>query len=267
MKKLLFMKTSLFFFILFAINSNFFGQSCGSIRSQYDQVFQIKKEKYGDQEYLRKMVNSLEDHHRLAGLVNNNKLYLSYLLTNFSDGENHQQLLELDNQKRLQEKFINSLEEDSLFNATLFKISEKSLNPAFVPDTVSIDDVLNVAVKFFNIKGITKEGHYAGKVCSGINGITETLPERQPHLEAFSFSTILQNMKEEEENMHDIFVNAIHELYKLDLGVEKEDRLLRAQGIMFSLMRNNAELRDLLLSEYEKKKEYLPFVISKVARS
>ena len=146
-------------------------------------------------------------------------------------------------------------------NDLLRTLSEKALNPAFVPDTVSIDDVLNVAVKFFNIKGVTKDGHYAGKVCSGINGIKETLPERQPHLEAFSFSTILQNMKEEEENMHDEFVKAIHELYKLDLGVEKEDRLLRAQGVMFSLMRNNDQLRMLLLSEYEKKKEYLPFVI------
>lgn len=261
MKKLLIMKTSFLFLILFAFSFNLFAQSNGSIQSQYDQIFQIKKEKYPDGEYLRKMVNSLKEDHKLAGLVNNNRLYLDYLLNNFSERENYQQLIELDNQKELQEKFVNSLKKDSLFTSVIFKISGKALNPVFVPDTVSIDDVLNVAVKFFNIKEITEEGHYAGKVCAGINGITETLPERQPQLEAFSFSTILQNMKEEEENMHDEFVDAIRELYELDLGVEKEDRLLRAQGVMFSLMRNNPQLRDLLLSEYEKKKEYLPFVL------
>ncbi|NEV94408.1 hypothetical protein G3567_09660 [Psychroflexus sp. YR1-1] len=239
-----------------------FGQSKTRLQSQYDQIFHIKKEKYPQGEYLRKMVNSLEEDHEFEDLVNNNKLYLDYLLTNFSTGDNYQELLALKKNKALQEKFINALEADSLFNSAMFKLSEKASNPSFVQDTVSMDELLNVAVKFFNIKGITKEGHYAGKVCSGINAIVETLPKRKPHLEAFSFSTILQNIKHQDENMQDEFIAAIYELYKLDLGVEKEDRLLRAQGVMFSLMRNNAKLKQLLLSEYEKKKEYLPFVIS-----
>lgn len=59
------------------------------------------------------------------------------------------------------------------------------------------------------------------------------------------------------------FISAIYELYNLVLGVETEERLLRAQGVMFSLMRNNEKLRKLLLLEYEKKKDYLPFVATK----
>lgn len=257
------MKHNFTFLILCLLSLNCLAQNTVSVTEEYERVFLIKKVKHGEREYLQTTVNALPEEHRLSGLVNSNKMYLDYLLKNFSDKENYSQLLALENTEEIQKKFINDLKNDSLFNHAMVKVSERTLNPVFVPDTVSIDELLNVAVKFFNIKGITEEGHYAGKVCTGINGITETLPERQPHLEAFSFSTILQNMKEEEENMHDEFVNAMYELYKLDLGVEKEDRLLRAQGVMFSLMRNNAKLKDLLLSEYEGKKEYLPFVISK----
>ncbi len=61
--------------------------------------------------------------------------------------------------------------------------------------------------------------------------------------------------------MYNEFVAAIKELYRQDLGVDRDERLLRAQGAMFSLMRNNAQLRVMLISEYEKRKDYLPFVI------
>lgn len=248
--------------ILCLLSLKCYSQHSSYSETEFEQIFLIKKVKYGERESLQNTINTIPEKHRLSGMVNNNKSYLEYLIKNFSDNKNYSQLLALENTEELQEKYIGALKKDSLFNAAMFKISEKALNPSFVADTVSIDELLNVAVKFFNIKGITKEGHYAGKVCSGINGIVETLPERKPHLEAFSFSTIIENIEHQEENMHDEFVIAMYELYKLDLGVEKEDRLLRAQGVMFSLMRNNAKLKKLLLSEYEKKKEYLPFVVS-----
>ncbi len=255
------MKRILIFSLLLSISYSTSSQNASSLQSNFSDIFQIKKEKYGDREYLNKTVNTLEGDQKLKELVNNNKLYLHYLLLNFSDQNNYQQLLEQESEKELQKEFINSLERDSLFNSVMHKISEKTFNPYYVPDTVSVDELLNVAVKYFTIKDITEEGNYAGKVCAGINGIQKTLSERKPHLEAFSFSTILKNMKEEKESMHHEFVDAIHELYKLELGVDKEDRLLRAQGVMFSLMRNNVQLKTLLFSEYENKKEYLPFVI------
>ena len=256
------MKSIFIFFACLSVSFSFYGQNSASLQDQYDQIFLLEKKKFGDREVLITTVNTLEEGKELADLVNNNKLYLDYLLSNFSDRGNFTELMALEDQLRLQKEFIHSLEEDTLFNATLYKISEKAEHPGFVPDTVSLDEVLNVAVKFFNIKHITEEGNYAGKVCAGINGITETLPQRKPHLEAFSFSTIFNDMKENENNMHDEFVEAIYELYKLDLGVEKDDRLLRAQGVMYSLMRNNEQLRELLLSSYEKKKHFVPFVIS-----
>jgi hypothetical protein len=61
--------------------------------------------------------------------------------------------------------------------------------------------------------------------------------------------------------MYDEFVNAIKELYKINLGVDKEERLLRARGAVFMYMFHNQKLRDMLLYEYENKKEHLPFVL------
>ena len=56
-------------------------------------------------------------------------------------------------------------------------------------------------------------------------------------------------------------MKGIRELYKINLGVDNNERLLRAQGALFFIIRNNGVVREMLLSEYEKRKEILPFVI------
>jgi hypothetical protein len=138
------------------------------------------------------------------------------------------------------------------------KITDKS---NYVPDTISMDGLLNIAVKYFSIIKINKDGYYVGKVCTGINGLKQTDKERNPQIEAFCFTTILNNYQGEQFNMYNEFVTGIKELYKINLGIENDDRLLRAQGAMYMFMRNNEKLKELLLFEYENKKEYLPFVL------
>jgi hypothetical protein len=71
----------------------------------------------------------------------------------------------------------------------------------------------------------------------------------------------MKNYQGTEFNMYDEFVKAIKELYKVNLGDDRDEILLRAQGGMFLLMRNNKNLRKMLISEYEMKKEFLPFVL------
>ncbi len=252
----------LFLIPFLAFSFSLFGQNSSStVQENYEDIFAVTKERYGDKEYLRTIINELPKDHQLSGIVNNNKMFLQYWLTNFMDHEGFHQLKTFEGKDELQEEFIDFLKKDTLFNPLMVRFSEKVINPSFVADTVSMDDVLNVAVKYFNILGITEEGSYKGKVCAGLNGITETLAKRKPDLEAFCFSAILQNLKGEEYNMYNEFVAAIRELYNQDLGVDRESRLLRAQGAMFSLMRNNEQLKKMLISEYESKKDYLPFVI------
>lgn len=125
-----------------------------------------------------------------------------------------------------------------------------------------MDKLLNVAVKYFSIMRLTDEGYYVGKVCVGLNDIKKTESERKPFTEAFSFSSILKHYQSEEYSMYDEFVKAIKELYKVNLGIDKNEKLLRAQGAIFLLMRNNENLKKMLKSEYEKQKDYLPFILT-----
>lgn len=242
-------------------NINLFAQLNPSVQEHYDDIFEISKEKYEGKSYISSSVKELPEDHQMAALVNNNKVYLQYWLVNYVDREGYHKLKSIEGEQALQQEFITFLKNDSLFNPLMIRFSERVTNPNFVADTISMDEVLNVAVKYFNILGITEEGYYKGKVCSGLNGISETLATRKPELEAFCFSAILKNLRGDHYNMYNEFVAAIRELYKQELGVEREARLLRAQGAMFSLMRNNVKLKEMLVSEYERKKDFLPFVL------
>jgi hypothetical protein len=62
--------------------------------------------------------------------------------------------------------------------------------------------------------------------------------------------------------MYDEFVKAIKELYKVNLGIDKDEKLFRAQGAMFLIMRNNENLIRMLRTEYDRQKEYLPFILA-----
>jgi len=102
---------------------------------------------------------------------------------------------------------------------------------------------------------------YVGKVCAGLNDIETTEKARNPFIEAFCFSSISKHYNSEEFSMYNEFVNAIKELYNVNLGIDNDEKLLRAQGAMYFLMRANENLRKMLASEYHRNKELLPFVI------
>lgn len=61
-------------------------------------------------------------------------------------------------------------------------------------------------------------------------------------------------------NIYEEFINVVKELYLVNLGIDDNENLLRAQGATFMLMRNNENLRKMLKADYENQKEFLPFV-------
>ncbi len=242
---------------------NLFSQTNCKTKNEYHKIFKIEKKKYEEREYLIQSVNEIDSNSCFSGLVNNNREYIDYLRTHFSDDSNYEKLLAISDTIELQNEFIKSLENDSLFNSEMEKLTKKITDKSnYVPDTVSMDELLNIAVKYFLIMEISEDGYYVGKVCTGINGLADTENERNPHVEAFCFSTIVNNYQGEQFNMYNEFVKGIQELYTIHLGIEDSDRLLRAQGAMYMFMRNNETLKELLLLEYENKKEYLPFVLN-----
>lgn len=233
-----------------------------SIIEEFDQIFSVKKESYGEREFLNQRVNTLDSSSCFAGLINNNKGYLNYLRQNFAQLNDYDALLALEDSNALQSAYLSSLKSNADFIELLTPLAQLSVDPAaVVKDSISLNQLLNIAVKYFSIKGLTEDGNYIGKVCAGINGIKQTEEVRQPHLEAFCFNAILRNYRSEDFSMYDEFVKSLKELYSLNLGVEPEEKLLRAQGAMYMLMRNNESLRAVLIKEYEEKKQYLPFVL------
>jgi hypothetical protein len=134
---------------------------------------------------------------------------------------------------------------------------DRVLKRGSAKDTVSMDGLLNVGVKFFALNNISDDGKYNVNICIGKNDIKKTQVHAEPYVEAFCFSAIFADT----EAMIEEFRSAIAKVKKVDLGNDPKERLLRAQGAIYLLMRENEVLRTRLRSEYERWKEQLPFVL------
>jgi hypothetical protein len=254
----------IFFLILGIVitTATSFGQQNCEIIKNYGDFIKIRKEKHLDQEFLVSDVVATKGDYCYSKALNANLDYFNYLLTNYySMRLTYQDLLKITDTVVLQKTFIDSLQKDSLFNAVMTEYFATTIEKKLPKDTVSMDSLMNIAVKYFAILRLNQDGDYMGKVCTGMNLLQKSEKNKRPQLGAFCFSSIMKNYQGTEFNMYDEFVKAIKELYKVNLGDDRDEILLRAQGGMFLLMRNNKNLRKMLISEYEMKKEFLPFVL------
>jgi len=254
-------KIILTIFITCIISIQGFGQQHCDIENHYQDFISLQKDSFEQQVYLVKQIIKTEKKNCFSDLVNNNLIFIDYLMTNFSSNENYQKLLEINDSITRSNTYFSDLKKDSLFNAVMTEWLSKTIDKKMPKDTLSMDNMLNIAVKFFSILRINEDGYYVGKVCVGLNDIKKTESERQPFLEAFCFSSILKHYESEEYNLHDEFIKSIKELYKVNLGIDKNENLLRSQGAMYMLMRNNENLKKMLKTEYNRQKEYLPFIL------
>ena len=250
---------SLFVFGLFSIQC--YGQDTCDITKNYNSFIKVQKYTSGNEDFIVKRIVQVNEKRCYSNLVNKSQHLLSYLLTNFTSNTDYEGLLKLKDSLALNKTYIFHLEKDSLFNSLMIDFSAKTIQNSEPKDTINVDDLLNIAVKYFSIVKLTDDGYYAGKVCAGLNDIKKTETKRKPFVEAFCFSSILKHYQSKEFNMYGEFVKAIDELNKVNLGIDREERLLRAQGAMFLIMRNNENLKRMLLKEYEENKNFLPFVI------
>ncbi|OJJ19825.1 hypothetical protein BKI52_15190 [marine bacterium AO1-C] len=236
-------------------------QTKQQIKESYTQIFSIEQQQYKGRTYYQKRVNELPKSHFLAKWVNTNQQYLYYLLTNFSSLK-QSTLKQAATPEERQKLFIQALQKDKGFTQIMETFASQALaKPTQLPDTIGTNDLMNIAVKYFNIRKINAQDKYALKVCGGLNGIRATETKRSPQLEAFCFSTILRNFANPKSGLRAEVIKNAQKLYDLNLGVDKKDRLLRAQGALFMLMRNSETLQKILLKEYKTKQNTLPFVI------
>ncbi|SFC03380.1 hypothetical protein SAMN05421780_102340 [Flexibacter flexilis DSM 6793] len=197
----------------------------------------------------------------LSPLINQNPVFIDYLFQNFSKNTYYQLLKNEKDSSSIQKKGIVALQSDSLFGAVMTELLAKTADQQLPKDTVTFDGLLNIAVKYFSILRISDEGYYVAKICVGLNDIKKTESKRQPFVEAFCFSSIFNSIDNEEFDMQKEMAETLRELYALHLGVDKNERLLRAQGAAYMLLRRNEKLQKLLRKEYEAQKTLLPFVL------
>lgn len=220
----------------------------------------IKKVEDGDEAYLLTTVRNTSEKHCYSLLVDSNDVFVDYLLTNFTARELKSDLLTMEG-KALSDAYFQRLQADSLFGSVMKEWAAKCIDKSEEKDTITVDAVLNIAVKYFSILRINKEGNYVAKVCVGLNDIKKTEANRNAFIEAFCFSTILGHYEDTENNLYNDFVNSIKELYKLNLGIDNNEKLLRAQGALYMQMRTSPALQKTLQSEYKQNKTRLPFVV------
>jgi hypothetical protein len=257
-KKNTHMKTILFVFLTLSVTTLFAQTEC-KMQNFYGDFLKAEKLKHGEMEYIIKSVNPVITGSCIENLVNNNIQYIDYLLTHFSDGKMYSELVSIEVSVEMQIKFSEKLANDSLFNALMTEFADKTINKKLEKDSIDIDYLINLAVKYFAILSINKDGHFSTRICTGFNLIKETEPERNPLVEAFVFSSVFKNLNSEKYNLYVDFVGFVRNIYKLNLGTANNERLLRAQGALFMAMRENSKLREMLIDEYNNKKEFLPF--------
>jgi hypothetical protein len=230
--------------------------------NHYGEIFRAEYYAEGDYKTVFTFVDSLRKDDCLAGLVNPNVMLIDYFLKHYANIDREALLAFAADPIKLQKRFIKDLQTNAAFNGLMQTFAARYLEPAIAPkDSLKMDNVLNIAVKFFNIQKITPEGYYAIKVCVGINGIKTTEAVRNPQLEAFCFAAILKHYESSQFDLKAAFTAAAKELYKVNMGIDEKERQLRAQGAMYFLMRENPVLRKVLLYEYGLRERYLPFVI------
>lgn len=175
------------------------------------------------------------------------KHYLGYLYAHFRKNKN---ILEpINDGNRIEEAFEqyrNEVKKDTLLVNTLQRISELSLKPIEEKPVYSFTKILDFATKFIKITGTTEKDNYTVRVCSGHTNLSETEEERLADIEAFCFVTILKAFAIKDGPLQKEVYKEFAKIVPLSMGIDRNDRLLRAQGAFFVLMYQNETQRDIL---------------------
>ncbi|MHB8837952.1 MAG: hypothetical protein ACYC7F_03265 [Gemmatimonadaceae bacterium] len=168
----------------------------------------------------------------------------------------------------LQAEFVRRLATDSLFNSVAVPAIAEHLRRAGIPVAaalaplprlaIPLDNAMRVVVRFFYPDLLIKD-RIASHICSVINAVRQ-LPSRNLALEALAFSAITRDiMLGDSARIRRDFDPAQRLMGALDAPGPKEQRLQRAQGMMWALMMGSARLREVLLAEAERQSDVVQF--------
>lgn len=247
-------------FVLILLVVSFFANAQITINERIDQQLKLDTYEYGEETKLMQLFQNKEPYENILDY----KLYIGYVYTHFTDKANKKGGIIDDASEKevIFETYRNRLKKDTLFVNTLQQISDNSAKAIQDKPVYNFDAILDIAVKFIKITDSNEEGNYALKVCVGVNDLDKTQPKRFADIEAFCFKAIFEAYADENEVLKNEIIGEFHKIISLNMGADKEERILRAQGALIVLMSQNEVLKSVLLREYESLKEILPFAVT-----
>jgi len=231
-----------------------------SINDRIENQLKLKTHSYDDGERLIAITQDIDQKENILDY----KSYIGFIFTNFKSKSNKERELIEDESKKesIFKAYRERLKSDTLFVNTLQRISDNSAKNIQDRPSYDFDVVMDIATKFVKIIDINADGNYVLKVCVGVNDLEKTQSKRYADIEAFCFVSVFNAYLNKENPLKDEIIKEFHKIVPLSMGIEKEGRILRAQGALMVLMYQNESFKQALLKEYEDKKDILPFKIN-----
>lgn len=270
MKKVLYL---LIAFLCNSIVSNAQNFNHSQFVDNYPKLFQVTVEKSKDYSFVLIYPNNkLDTSDVFSDLTNNNTLYLDYILENYSSFERSKLDEYKNDPEKLKGVFIEELKKDSYFQKYVnpllywYLSSKQRLGSGknlglLRKEKISKEQLFTTASKFFHAVMVKPDSSVYFKVCVGLNGFKgkSVTSESHPLVEAFCFMTVMDFAQIEGVNYYRDFKLNVKKLSKEYLTLSSEQRLSLIREKMYQIMGNNEDLRKILLSEYERKKNILSF--------
>ena len=135
------------------------------------------------------------------------------------------------------------------------------------PTRIAMRDLVSVAVRFFYPDTILPDGSVWAHICVGLNGLKDMQTPPDLAVEAFAAGAILRDSKAEKHPLQDEFGETLGRILQLDLSSDLEVRLTRIQGALWASLAESRLLRRSLRREYERSRDWLPFVLVEASPS
>lgn len=236
------------------------------VKSKYGQfIVAFEKQGFDDRTYVDKKVVVPEEDTVLAKFVEKNLAFIELLKTNYTTVTSDE-FAGIKDAAVLQEKYIAALQKDALFNQYFlpfichfyksegFEITGFDAKKA----TFTLDEFMDVIVKYFEVTSVDSRGNFKTRIGISEDGLVSTLDKRHPLLEVYCLHIIKAHQYKAYQSME----KGKRVMKNLQLGLNEDDKLKRAQGVLYAMVSQDEAFRTVVLDDYESKKEALPFVLS-----
>lgn len=263
-----------YFFLLFSVVSLCAFSQKKSIENEYDKLFSLDVFENNGKVHASLKINEIDPSHPLAGLVNDNKLYVDYILTNYTSisKERINELAAMEDSTERSQEFLKLLKSDEVFNkyfSSMVKYyfgAESNVYSYQTPtfnkkDAVSLDSLVSIASHFFYLTRITPRGcHWF--VCVGKNGYRNTKKtDSSPLVEAFCFNSVMANIFDEKYQYKQDYDSSKNAITPEKFEGTQEEKIEEMRITMYKDMQNSKSLKEMLKEEYMEKKEMLGFIL------